>query len=510
MQRDLKPNPSRFTQAKPTHRPGQDAGNLKAAYHAVRSQTEQLIAPLSSEDACVQSMPDASPAKWHLGHTSWFFETVILRETKSPGGQPFQVFAEALGVIFNSYYNSVGAQYSRPHRGLLTRPSLTQVLEYREYVDHHMMALIESGLAAEFADLIELGLHHEMQHQELLLMDIKHLLSCNPLDPAYLSQAIETDPVPGKHGALGPSPCSFIEFAGGVQQIGAGPTGFAYDNERPRHDYLTQPFMLASCPVTNAEFVEFIADGGYRNPLLWLSDGFAEITRSGRSAPAYWRPAAGSTLHDAGASGSLDAYREFTLAGVLALNPHAPVSHLSFYEADAYARWAGARLPTEQEWEQAARDAAIDGNFMEQRRLHPSPAWGTGQAEEVALTRAHATQGPGCTPESNAPQAPESTSLPGRAPKSVTTPDVSSESDIQQLYGDVWEWTASPYVGYPGFRPGNGTLAEYNGKFMSNQMVLRGGACLTPRAQLRASYRNFFYPHTTWQCSGLRLARDLG
>ncbi len=508
----MQPDPFELTQAKTAPRAEQDFADLKAAYHAVRRQTEQLIAPLSSEDACVQSMPDASPAKWHLGHTSWFFETVILRETRSPSGQPFQVFAEALGLIFNSYYNSVGAQYSRPHRGLLTRPSLTQVLEYREFVDHHMVALIESGPVEKFADLIELGLHHEMQHQELLLMDIKHLFSCNPLDPAYLNQAIETDRL-DDHVAHSPSPCSFIEFAGGVQQIGAGPTGFAYDNERPRHDCLTQPFMLASRPVTNLEFVEFIADGGYRNPLLWLSDGFAEITRSGLNAPAYWRPVDGSTAHEAGVLGRLEAYREFTLAGVLPLEPDAPVSHLSFYEADAYARWVGARLPTEQEWELAARDAAIEGNFMEQRRLHPAPAWRTGRATDVApareyTTQSHATQPPEGTPWSSATQPHEG--APGQEPTSLTSPrDASTKPNLQQLFGDVWEWTASPYVGYPGFRPGSGTLAEYNGKFMSNQMVLRGGCCLTPRAQMRASYRNFFYPHTTWQCSGLRLARDL-
>lgn len=421
---------------------------LSARYADVRRQTEQLIAPLSSEDACVQSMPDASPAKWHLGHTSWFFETLVLKETRSPKGTPYRPFSEDFGFIFNSYYNGIGPQYSRPQRGLLTRPSLSQVLEYREYVDTHMEALFQNGPIEDFAASIEIGLHHEMQHQELLLMDIKHLFSCNPLAPAYRSRA--PDPFSAE-----PATVAFVSYAGGIQTIGAGPDDFAFDNERPRHQVLTKDFALANRPVSNAEYLEFIADGGYENALLWLSDGFSAIQAEGITAPIYWRTPSSDMA-------AIDAWEEFTLSGVHALNPHAPVSHLSFYEADAFARWAGARLPTEAEWEQAAAGHDVQGNFMEQGQLHP--------------------------------QASRSENADSGA--------------LMQLFGDIWEWTSSPYVGYPGFKPTTGALAEYNGKFMSNQVVLRGGACLTPAAQLRSSYRNFFYPHTRWQCSGLRLARD--
>lgn len=430
--------------------------SLAARFTEVRRQTERLIAPLSSEDACVQSMPDTSPAKWHLGHTTWFFETLILRETSSPKGLPYRPFAEEFGFIFNSYYNGIGPQYSRPERGLLTRPSLSQVLEYREYVDSHVDALFERGPFERFADHIEIGLHHEMQHQELLLMDIKHLFSCNPLDPTYRRGASAA--VAHSAPAL-----AYIAHPGGIQSIGADSDGFAFDNERPRHQIITRDFALANRPVTNAEYLAFIADGGYETPLLWLSDGFAAIREHGLAAPLYWRPVGavpGAATSPSTELADADAWTEFTLGGRQPLDPNAPVAHLSFYEADAFARWAGARLPTEAEWEQAAAQHAVTGNFMEQGELQPRGA---------------------------------------AAP---------SSSALMQIYGDVWEWTSSPYVGYPGFKPTSGALAEYNGKFMSNQMVLRGGACLTPQAQLRSSYRNFFYPHTRWQCSGLRLAKD--
>lgn len=379
----------------------------------------------------VQSMPDASPGKWHLAHTSWFFEQFVLRRDagyRSPD--------PAWQYLFNSYYQSVGPMHVRAKRGVLSRPSLEQVHEYRQRIDEAVGDLLKSAHPSELAALVELGLQHEQQHQELLLTDIKHAFWCNPLQPAYhMSLTTSRDEAV--------VPLRFISGREGIVEIGHRGEGFAFDNETPRHRTLLQPHALANRLVTNAEYLTFVREGGYREPGLWLSDGWATVQHEGWQHPLYWQD---------------DLASEFTLAGVRALDPHGPVCHLSYYEADAFARWAGARLPTEAEWESAAHGAVSGGNLQESQRFHPCPA----------------TPGDGWL----------------------------------QLFGDVWEWTASPYVGYPGFRALAGALGEYNGKFMCGQWVLRGGSCVTPRDHLRASYRNFFPPHARWQFAGLRLGQD--
>ncbi|MGN7727165.1 ergothioneine biosynthesis protein EgtB [Luteimonas sp. 22616] len=412
-----------------------EASTLAERYRAVRARSIALAAPLSAEDAMVQSMPDASPTKWHLAHTTWFFERFVL------GAQPGYVPVDAQwDYLFNSYYNSVGPMHARPRRGLVSRPSLIEVLEYREQVDARMARRFEAGdLDEEAARIILLGTHHEQQHQELLLTDIKHALWCNPLGPAY------RDDLPDNPGRA--TPLRWIARDEAIVEIGAAPwpasSRFAYDNESPRHRVLVPAHALASRPVSNDEYAQFVADGGYGNAELWLSDGWALLRAEGWQRPLYW--------HE-------DGTREFTLAGWRECDPHAPACHLSYYEADAFARWAGARLPTEAEWEQAADGVGVDGNFVETGALHPQAADGGG--------------------------------------------------GLQQLFGDVWEWTSSAYTAYPGFRSLPGSLGEYNGKFMSGQWILRGGSCATPRDHVRASYRNFFPPPARWQFSGLRLAKD--
>jgi ergothioneine biosynthesis protein EgtB len=404
------------------------AETLPAAYATVRAASLALVAGLSAEDMLAQSMPDASPVKWHLAHTSWFFETFVLAEL--PGHRAFD---PAYALLFNSYYNSVGAQHARPQRGLLTRPALAEVLRYREHVDRSMQAALTAGLPDALATRAELGLHHEQQHQELILTDLQHLLAHNPLQPAFR-------PVPedsSTHAA--PTPL-WHAHPGGIVEIGHAGRGFAFDNEGPRHRVLLEPFEVSARPVDNAQVLEFIADGGYRRPELWLSDGWDAVRRHAWTAPLYW---------------SEDHRSRFTLHGPRPLLPHAPACHLSFYEADALARWAGARLPTEAEWETVARTLPSAGHLLETEPRHLEP-------------------------------------LPSQHP---------------HFFGDVWVWTASPYVAYPGFRPSADALGEYNGKFMCNQMVLRGGSCATPRSHIRASYRNFFPPGARWQFSGLRLAR---
>jgi len=407
-------------------------------FQDIRSQSETLAAPLSAEDACVQSMPDASPAKWHLAHTTWFFETFVL----APNVHDYAVFDNTFRFLFNSYYNAVGEQYSRPHRGLLTRPALDTIIAYRACVDEHMIRLFEDGVGDDVAAVIEVGLHHEQQHQELLLMDIKHLFSCNPTMPAYVSVK------PFDSSAA--SEQQFVRFEGGICPIGATDDCFSFDNERPRHDTLLHDFGFASRLVTNRDYLEFIDDGGYDSPLLWLSDGWATLRAQSWRAPLYWRDGD-------------DEWFEFSLSGQHKLVLDAPVTHVSYYEADAYARWSGARLPTEAEWERVASGVDPTGNFVEQGRFHPCPA-----------------------------QSHDRDRSPG----------------INQLFGDVWEWTASAYSAYPGFKTPAGAIGEYNGKFMSGQMVLRGGCCATPRDHIRASYRNFFYPANRWQFGGIRLAQD--
>jgi len=409
--------------------------SLLERYRAVRARSEELAAPLSAEDQAIQSMPDASPTKWHLAHTSWFFETFVL-EAQVAG---YRTFDPAYRVLFNSYYQSVGEQYARAQRGLLSRPSQADVRAYREHVDRCMEGLLEKepDLDASVCDVTTLGLHHEQQHQELILTDAKHLLAQNPLLPAYR--------VADAPATATSAPLSWVGYAEGLRQIGHAGEGFAFDNEGPVHRVFLAAFELASRPVSNAEWQSFIDAGGYRNPAWWTSDGFAWVQSRGIEAPLYWLRRDGACLVQ-------------TLAGPEPLRPEDPVCHVSWYEADAYARYAGARLPTEAEWEVAARALPVAGNLAESGLFHP------------------------------------------RAPRRAgIAPD--------QLFGDVWEWTASPYTPYPGFRAPTGALGEYNGKFMANQMILRGGSCATPVSHIRPTYRNFFYPDARWQFSGLRLAR---
>jgi len=407
--------------------------DLADLYREVRAASEALCAPLSAEDCALQSMPDASPAKWHLAHTSWFFETLVLESL--PGYAPFH---PTFRVLFNSYYQTVGAQHPRPERGVLSRPSLDEVRSYRRHVDERMLRALDAGAPASAHDVTLLGVNHEEQHQELILTDLKHAFARNPLRPAYRERAPEPE---------GPvQPLRWHCFAAGLRKIGHSGSGFAFDNEKPRHRVFAEAFELASRPVTNGEYLDFVRDGGYARPELWLSDGFATVSARGWRAPLYWEERDGEPWI-------------FTLAGMAPLRSDEPVCHVSHYEADAYARWAGARLPTEAEWELAAGDAAADGGFVESGRLHPAPS-------------PAARDGPAA------------------------------------LFGDVWEWTSSAYAPYPGFRPLTGSLGEYNGKFMSNQLVLRGGSCATPRRHVRRTYRNFFPPDARWQFSGIRLARD--
>ncbi len=423
------------------HAEHHEASRIRLArrYGEVRALSEKLAAPLSPEDQQVQSMPDVSPTKWHLAHVTWFFETFVL----IPHLPAYTPFDPAYGYLFNSYYEGVGNRHPRPDRGLLSRPSVAEVIAYRAHVDEAMSRLFETlpdRAWPEPGELIELGLNHEQQHQELLLMDIKHVLSRNPLRPAYRPRNTrEAVTAPGM---------SWTEHEGGLGRLGDDGTGFAFDNERPRHRVVLEDFRLADRAVTNGEYRAFVEDGGYEDPLLWLADGWATVQAEGWEAPLYWREADGERS-------------EFTLAGETALDDDAPVCHVSHYEAAAYAVWAGKRLPTEAEWEAAA--PAMDeesANLLATDRLHPAAATANGHS------------GP------------------------------------RQMIGDVWEWTASPYIAYPGFRTSPGAVGEYNGKFMSNQMVLRGGCCATPPGHVRVTYRNFFYPHQRWPFTGIRLAED--
>ena len=411
-------------------------------YREVRRTTESLAAPLSAEDQLVQSMPDASPVKWHLAHTSWFFDTFVL---DGLDGEPPVRPERAL--LFNSYYEAVGPRVARSRRGQLSRPSLAEVHGYRREIDERMARWLEGGrLPPARARLVELGLAHEQQHQELVLTDVKHALHGNPLEPAYADPA--APPAPAASAPVAAHPIGWRSHEERIGWIGDDGAGFSFDNERPRHRVLVAGFELASRLVSAGEYAGFVRDGGYRTPSLWLSDGWAEVQARGWSAPLYW-----SQLDGDGD------FHLFTLRGRRPLDAAEPVCHLSYYEADAYARWAGARLPTEFEWEVAAADPGPEGAFLESDALHP------------------------------------------RAAAAADRP--------AQLFGDAWEWTASAYAPYPGFRPEVGAAGEYNGKFMSGQMVLRGGSCATPRSHIRTTYRNFFPPGARWQFSGFRLARDL-
>ena len=406
---------------------------LLADFNTVRARSEALCAPLQTEDYCIQAMPDVSPPRWHLAHVSWFFEQFIL----VPFAPGFRVFDAQFAHLFNSYYATAGTFFPRPQRGMLSRPTVAEVYRYRQHVDAAMRALLSEPPEQYMADILQrtrLGIEHETQHQELLLMDIRYNFSINPLQPAY--HRIATPP-PGVA-----MPMDWQEFSGGLVDIGHSDPGFAFDNERPRHRSYIQDFRLATRLVSNAEYLAFIADDGYRRVDLWLSDAWDTLRAQQWQAPLYW--------FQEGAD-----WKYFDLTGAHALHMQEPVSHLSYYEADAYARWAGKRLPTEAEWEYAASTQALHGNFLDQGLYVPQPA---------------------------------------------------QQAGMTQLFGDLWEWTQSPYTPYPGFRPLPGSLGEYNGKFMSDKMVLRGGCCLTAQAHIRASYRNFFKTADRWMYSGLRLA----
>ena len=423
-----------------------DRAELARRYRAVREQTRVLAAPLSPEDCQAQSMPDASPTKWHLAHVTWFFETFVL-EPFEPGYKPFN---PAFRVLYNSYYNGVGEQFSRPQRGLVTRPDLAEVWRWREQVDHRIARLIAHTDSADALRLIGMGLHHEQQHQELLLTDIKHLLSINPLSPVYRRAwpLVSVSPVPAR----------WVEREGGLVEIGHAGEGFAFDNETPRHRQWLEPHALMNRLVTHGEWLDFVRDGGYTDPRWWLAAGWDWVRTQGIRAPLYW-----TLPQDTTALPTV-----FTLHGDVPLDPHTPVVHVSYFEADAFARWsaathadhAGARLPTEAEWEAASAALPVQGNLQDAGALHPMPARAAG-------------------------------------------------GGLLQMFGDVWEWTSSSYSAYPGYQPTEGAVGEYNGKFMVNQTVLRGGSCATPASHLRASYRNFFPTDARWQFSGLRLAKSL-
>jgi ergothioneine biosynthesis protein EgtB len=424
---------------------GDVTADLARRFQQVRWQTERLAQPLSAEDCQLQSMPDASPAKWHLAHVTWFFETFVLERFEAD----FAPFDLRFRVLFNSYYNGIGDKHPRDQRGMISRPALQDVLAYRVQVDARVLKLLttaDQGVQNDLAPLITLGLHHEQQHQELLLTDIQHALSSNPQQPAYMA------PWP-QQGKLNPQSVRWHAYSGGLVSHGFDAQldgAFAFDNETPRHRVFIAPFELASRPVSNGEMMAFMADGGYQRPELWLSMGLDWVTAGAHRMPLYWQGNAGD-------------YHHFTLQGLLAVDPEAPVCHLSYFEADAFARWAGARLPTEFEWELAARarpsKALLPANFADHAAYQPMPQ-------------------------------PQGDDAPA------------------QLYGDVWEWTQSNYNSYPGYKAWEGVVGEYNGKFMCNQFVLRGGSCATPQSHIRASYRNFFPPDAQWQFSGLRLARD--
>ncbi len=411
--------------------------SLILQYERIRKDSELVCAPLETEDYCIQTMPDVSPAKWHLAHTCWFFETFVLIPFQ-PG---YRCFHPAYDHLFNSYYVTHSQPYSRPARGLLSRPTVAEIYRYRAAIDEAMYMLIsgiKQSLWPQVESLIVLGLNHEQQHQELMLTDLKHVFAHNPMRPHYREL-----PVPPQQAK---ADISWLPVDEGVFETGHIGNGFGYDNEYPRHKVWLQAFALASRPVTNAEYLAFIVDEGYHNPALWLSDGWATVQAEAWRSPLYWEQRDSEWWH-------------MTLGGMRPLDPQAPVCHVSQYEADAYASWAGKRLPTEFEWEVAVSALPVQGNLRDSDYLQPAAA--------------------------------------------------SNDTLLQQCYGDVWEWTASAYAPYPGYRVPDGTIGEYNGKFMSNQAVLRGGSCVTPADHVRSSYRNFYYPKDRWQFSGIRLARDL-
>ena len=408
----------------------------------MRDFSHTLAEPLEIEDYVIQSMPDVSPTKWHLAHTSWFFETFVLSKAVKGYKSPCPQYA----YLFNSYYVQAGERHLRPKRGLISRPTVEETYHYRNHVDEHMLSLMEEADEKEwkeFAPVIEIGVHHEQQHQELIVTDIKHVFSENPLHPVYRPGAASN----ARSSKKAPD-AKWIDFDGGVHSIGHGGAGFGYDNEYPSHKVYLEPFMLQSRLVTNGEYIEFIEYGGYETPELWLSEGWATVETRKWDSPFYWEKKNGR-------------WSQFTLSGMRTVDPEEPVCHVSYFEADAYARWAGARLPTEAEWEAAAGAVPVEGNFAESLTFHPVPL-GTAK----------------------------------------------NGYELKQMYGDVWEWTQSSYAPYPGFKTLPGALGEYNGKFMCNQYVLRGGSCATSKTHIRKTYRNFFPTDARWQFMGIRLAKD--
>jgi ergothioneine biosynthesis protein EgtB len=419
----------------PQAREALKASSIAARFARIRALTEHLCETLEPEDFVIQSMTDCSPIRWHLAHTTWFFETFVLGRY-SPS---YQVFHEQYAYLFNSYYIQAGERFDRPRRGLLSRPVVSQILEYRAHVNEAMAEFLEQvnpEVSSQMLPVLEIGLNHEQQHQELMLTDVKHMLSQNPLNPVFREAEF-----PGSAQV----PIEWLPFPEGIRHIGHRGAGFSYDNEGPAHRVFLEPFELSNRMVTNAEYLEFVEAGGYRNPLLWLVQGWGALESEGWTKPMYWE------RHDNG-------WHEFTLSGLRPLDPGRPVCHISYYEADAYARWKGCRLPTEFEWEAAAEDVPFEGNFVGQGHLH-------------ALS-------PGGTREG-----------------------------LTQMYGDAWEWTSSSYGPYPGYAAAPGALGEYNGKFMCNQYVLRGGSCATSQDHMRRTYRNFFHADARWQFAGIRLAR---
>ena len=419
--------------------PGSPSGSKSGAvesFEKVRKTSQRICAPLATEDYVIQTMDDVSPPKWHLAHTTWFFENFLL----IPSHPDYREFHPRYNFLFNSYYEAVGERHPRPERGLLSRPTVEEIYHYRRHVDEFMLDLVDGADEQQWVQiepLLTLGLHHEQQHQELLLTDIKHILGTNPLRPAY--------DTPPDHPPGARVPAAWVAYPSGIAEIGFGDSGFRYDNEEPRHQVHLEAYELASTLVTNGEYLEFIEAGGYQQPRHWLSDGWATVQDEKWNAPLYWEKID-------------DRWWVMTLSGLKQLSENEPVSHISYFEADAYARWRDLRLPTEAEWETAAANRAVEGNLFDSGELHPRPA-------------------------------------------------ASGGDEPAQLFGDVWEWTQSPYTAYPGFRPAPGAVGEYNGKFMCNQFVLRGGSCATSANHIRATYRNFFPPQARWQFTGLRLAR---
>ncbi|HZC35861.1 MAG TPA: ergothioneine biosynthesis protein EgtB [Chthoniobacterales bacterium] len=433
--------PAAPTGAEPATAPGferEDSQDFPARYRCVREYSEKLCETLEPEDCVVQTMPEVSPTKWHLAHTSWFFETFVLKEAL-PDYAPIH---PQYAYLFNSYYNAAGKMHCRPKRGLISRPTLCETLEYRHRVDDSMHAIFEkSAIFEKFAPIVLLGLHHEQQHQELMLTDIKHVFSENPLRPVFRERSMR------KSAAVSPMP--WLTFPAGVYQVGYEGGEFHFDNEGPRHRQFVETFQLAPRLVTNGDYLEFIEDGGYQRPEFWLSLGWYTVTEQQWEAPLYWEKRDGS-------------WSIFTLAGMRELDKCEPVCHVSYFEADAFARWARARLPTEFEWEIAAANLPYAGNFVENESFHPRPVDETAAGQPLA-----------------------------------------------QMFGDVWEWTSSSYSPYPGYGPTSGALGEYNGKFMCNQYVLRGGSCATSQSHMRKTYRNFFPPNARWQFMGIRLAKGV-